>query len=148
MARQTTSGSGIAPDDQPPDCDHETYEEYPLGVRIIEESDDGKSRYRFAAPDHVGVTFADPDMATLYADVYFAVNGFVEDETGERGIPPEIVGAGKHVLAAYMVTQMSIGWVSSFIGTEAERIQRFISWTRDQGAEVRAKAAAETSHDD
>ena len=148
MAHRTTSSADAEPDRQPPREDGSTYEEYPLNVSIVAERDDGETTYRFEAPEHVSVTFTDPKMATLYADIYFAVNGFVEEGTGERGVPPEIVAAGKHVLAAYMVTQTSVGWVASFIGTEAERVQRFVLWTREQGAEVRARAADDSTHVD
>jgi hypothetical protein len=147
MAHQSTSTPSAAPDRQSPGTET-LYEEYPLNVRIIEGQSGAETTYRFEAPEHVHTSFTDPEMATLYADIYFAVNGFVEEETGERGIPPEIVGAGKHVLAAYMVTQMSVDWVCSFIGTEAERVQRFVTWTREQGAEVREAAAEESDHED
>lgn len=147
MTRQPTPSADAQPDRQPcGDCS--TYAAYPLDVRIVEEPGDETTTYRFEAPDHVGATFADPEMATLYADIYFAVNGFVEEGTGERGVPPEVIGAGKHVLVAYMVTQTSVGWVCSFVGTEAERVQRFVDWTREQGAEVRTKAADESTHVD
>jgi hypothetical protein len=112
---------------------------YPLDVRIVETAD---GAYRFAAPEHVGRTFADPEAARLYADVYFAVNGFVEANTGDRGVPPEVVQAGKHALAAYLVVQTSVDWVASFYGSEPQRIERFLTRVREQAAEVRERAAA------
>jgi hypothetical protein len=113
-------------------------ESYPLDVRIVETTED---TYRFEAPEHVGRTFVHPETARLYADVYFAVNGFVEADTGDRGVPPEVVQAGKHALAAYLVVQTSVDWVASFYGSEPQRIERFLARVREQAAEVRAQAA-------
>jgi len=121
------------------------YEEYVLDVRILERDPDDASgpQYRFEAPDHVGVTFDDPETARIYTDVYFAVNGVVEAGTGDRGVPPEVVQAGKDALAAYLVTQTSVDWVASFYGSEPIRIERFISWVADQADDVREQARAE-----
>ena len=113
-------------------------ESYPLDVRIVETAE---STYRFEAPEHVGRTFPDPETARLYADVYFAVNGFVEADTGDRGVPPEVVQAGKHALAAYLAVQTSVDWVASFYGSEPQRIERFLARVREQATEVRAQAA-------
>ena len=115
-------------------------ESYPLDVRIVETTE---GTYRFEAPEHVGRTFADPETARLYADVYFAVNGFVEANTGDRGVPPEVVQAGKHALAAYLAVQTSVDWVASFYGSEPQRIERFLARVREQATEVRVQAAAE-----
>ena len=122
--------------------DERVHEQYVLDVSIIRTRPEGseKPQYRFEAPDHVPVTFSDPEMATLYADVYFAVNGFVEEGTGTRGIPPEVVQAGKHAMAAYLVRQMSLFCVSSFYGTEPTRIERYIGQVREQAASIRAQA--------
>lgn len=116
------------------------YEQYVLDIRIVRVRTDDTPQYRFEAPEHVPMTFSDPEMATLYADVYFAVNGFVEAGTGDRGIPPEVMQAGKHAMAAYLVTQTSMFWVASFYGTEPTRIERYIEQVRDQAAEIRAQA--------
>lgn len=122
--------------------DTSVFKEYPLGVQIIENHSPETSdfQYQFEAPDHVGMTFVDPEMATLYADIFFAVNGFVEDDTGGRGIPPEVVQAGKHALAAYLLVQTSMDWVCSFYGTEPVRIDNFVAQVRKQAEEMRARA--------
>lgn len=132
----------MAMTDAPTGDESDSYREYVLDVRIreVEPADVDGPRYRFEAPEHVGVTFEDPEMATLYADVYFAVNGFVEAETGERGVPPEIVQAGKDTLAAYLTVQTSVDWVASFYGAEPTRIERYISWVREQAVEMRQAA--------
>lgn len=124
-----------------------SYRDYVLDVRIREfhPSDADAPRYRFEAPEHAGITFDDPEMATLYADIYFAVNGFVEAETGNRGVPPEIVQAGKDTLAAYLTVQTSVDWVASFYGAEPTRIERYISWVREQAEEMRAQAAQQST---
>ena len=69
-------------------------EEYVLDVRIVEYDGEDGARYRFEAPEHCEVTFEDPDLARLYADVYFDVNGFQEEGTGDIGVPPAIIQAG------------------------------------------------------
>ena len=121
------------------DAAHESiYKQYILDVRIVtvESSDDGDPRYRFEAPQHRGVEFEDPEMAELYADVYFCTNGFDEEEVGERGIPPVVVGAGRAVLASYLLTQSwtDIHWVGSFFGKKPSRIRNYAD-----GVSTRAK---------
>ncbi|WP_152040743.1 hypothetical protein [Salinigranum salinum] len=131
------------PDDPPHGEERESiHEEYVLGVRVVEVSSpeaDGP-RYRFEAPDHQGREFADPELATLYADVYFCTNGFVEEGTGERGIPPEVIGAGRAVLAAYFLTLPGTDrdWVASFFGKKPHRVRKYVEWVQGQADEVRA----------
>lgn len=121
-----------------------TYEAYILGVRIVEHTtDDGDTLYRFEAPHHEGVEFEDPEMATLYAAVYFDVNGFQEAGTGERGVPPEIIQAGRDTLAAYFLTQpgTDVNWVASFYGVKTSKIERYVSWVRERAEKIRDGAA-------
>ena len=135
---RTEERGGTAPDDG-----ETVYEAYVLGVRIIEvEAGDG-TRYRFEAPEHVGVTFEDPETATLYADVYFDANGFQEEGTGELGVPPAIVQAGRDTLVAYFLTRPygDRYWVASFYGTKPEKIERYVSRVRKRAAKVREGVA-------
>jgi hypothetical protein len=120
------------------------HREYILGVRIVEcRSGDGDRRYRFEAPQHRGIAFDDPDMATLYADVYFDVNGFEEAGTGERGVPPAIIQAGRDTLVAYFLTQpgIDVHWIASFYGEKPAKIQRYVSRVRKRAAGIRDGAA-------
>lgn len=119
------------------------FQEYILGVRIVETtSSDGESRYRFEAPQHQGITFEDSDLAELYADVYFDVNGFEEAGTGTRGVPPTIIQAGRDTLTAYFLTQpgTDINWIASFYGEKPEKIDRYISRVRTRAKEIRRGA--------
>jgi hypothetical protein len=119
----------------------DVYREYVLDVRIVEvDGDDGDVRYRFEAPRHEGRTFENPEMATLYADVYFDVNGFVEAGTGDRGVPPEVIQAGRDTLAAYFLTQPYADrhWVSSFYGKETTVVERYADTVRHRAREIRA----------
>ena len=120
------------------------YREYILGVRIIEinPADGAGACYRFEAPQHQGITFDDSDLAELYADIYFDVNGFEEAGTGDRGVPPEIIQAGRDTLAAYFLTQpgTDINWVASFYGKKPNQIERYVSWVRERSEEIRAGA--------
>ncbi|ADQ67317.1 hypothetical protein C499_07715 [Halogeometricum borinquense DSM 11551] len=119
------------------------HREYLLDVRIVAVRDgDAETRYRFEAPHHVGAVFEDPELAELYADVYFDVNGFDEAGTGDRGVPPEIIQAGRDTLAAYFLTRPGIDtdWVASFFGVKRERIETYVEWVRQRGTEIRAGA--------
>jgi len=120
------------------------YEEYVLDVRIVETtSESGESTYRFEAGAHRGKEFESPDTATLYADVYFCTNGFEEEDTGDRGVPPEVVGAGRAVLASYFLTQPSIDqhWAASFFGVKPHRIREYTEWVRQNAEQIREGAA-------
>lgn len=118
--------------------------EYILEVRIVEltPSGNGDLRYRFEAPHHEGTVFEDREQAELYADMYFDVNGFEEAGTGDRGVPPEIIQAGRDTLAAYFLTQPGTdeNWVASFYGVKPSAVRRYASWVRERGAEIRAGA--------
>lgn len=120
------------------------FREYILDIRIIESvPPNGNSpQYRFEAPQHKGVVFEDSNLAELYVDVYFDVNGFEEEGTGHRGVPPEIIQAGRDTLAAYFLTQpgTDINWVASFYGVKTSKIERYVSWVRQRAAEVREGA--------
>ncbi|GAA0286379.1 hypothetical protein [Halobacterium noricense] len=126
---QSESGAGRAGD---------VHEEYVLGVRILETNGDGV-QYRFDAPDHATVEFEDAAAAELYADVYFDVNGFVEDGTGERGVPPAVVQGGTDTLAAYLVAQsgMNVNWVASFCGRKPGQVEQYLSAVQSRAAEIR-----------
>jgi hypothetical protein len=115
------------------------YREYVLDVRIVEREDEEGVRYRFEAPEHVGVTFDASEKAELYADVYFDVNGFEEAGTGDRGVPPEVIQAGRDTLACYMLTQpyADTNWVASFYGVKPEKIERYRSWVHERAEEIR-----------
>ncbi|MBV0900902.1 hypothetical protein [Haloarcula salina] len=126
-----------------PATDSSTYREYILGVRVVERTTaDGETRYRFEAPDHEGIAFEDAEMATLYADVYFDVNGFQEAGTGERGVPPTIIQAGRDTLVAYLLTQPGIDhyWLASFYGVKREKVTRYVSRVRKRAEGIREGA--------
>ena len=120
-----------------------TYREYVLDVRIVRHTAPvGDDSYRFEAPQHEGIEFDDPDSATLYADVYFDVNGFEEAGTGERGVPPTIIQAGRDTLVAYFLTQpyTDVHWVASFYGERPEKVERYVSRVRKRAAGIREGA--------
>ncbi|NEU56828.1 hypothetical protein [Halorussus sp. MSC15.2] len=137
----------MAESEQPDTSDGErsVYRDYVLDVRIVsvERTGDSDSRYRFEAPEHVGAEFDDPDTAELYADVYFDTNGFQEEGTGERGVPPEVIQAGKDTVAAYFLTRPGVdhNWMASFYGVKPTKIDRYVSWVRDRAEEIREGVA-------
>jgi hypothetical protein len=128
-------------DTTPADRDRPTvYREYLLNVRIVEsQSETGDPVYRFDAPNHGGSIFNDPETAELYADVYFDVNGFEEAGTGERGVPPTIIQAGRDTLVAYLLTQphTDVYWLASFYGEKPEKIQRYVNRVRKRATKIR-----------
>jgi hypothetical protein len=126
------------------DSGESTYREYVLDVRITKnETAEAAIHYRFEAPEHVGVTFADADAAELYADVYFDTNGFQEAGTGDRGVPPEVIQAGRDTLAAYFLTQpyTDVNWVASFYGKKPAKIERYVAGVRSRAEEIREGVA-------
>ena len=129
----------------PSDDTESVYKEYILDVRILEETqpDAETSQYRFDAPQHTPITFDDPETATLYADIYFDTNGFQEAGTGDRGVPPEVMQAGRDTLAAYFLTMpgTDVNWVASFYGKTPPKIERYIASVRQRAQEIRANAA-------
>ena len=127
------------PDDTARERSETVYEMYVLGVRVVEYDDGDGSRYRFEAPEHREVTFEAPEMATLYADVYFDANGFQEEGTGELGVPPAIIQAGRDTLVAYFLTQpyADRNWIASFYGEKPEKIDRYVSRVRKRAANIR-----------
>ena len=117
------------------------HREYVMDVRIVEVEREGGPAYRFEAPAHEGETFDDPENAELYVDVYFDVNGFGEAGTGERGVPPVIIQAGRDTLAAYFLTHDTIDehWVGSFMGVQPGKILRYASRVRDRAENIRER---------
>ena len=118
--------------------------EYILDVRIFAVESEGTTEFHFDAPDHREMVFHDQELAELYADVYFDVNGFEEDGTGERGIPPEIVQGGRDTMAAYLLTQYADDdFVASFYGVTPGKVARYVEWVQTRAEEVRENAVAE-----
>ncbi len=116
------------------------HREYIMDVRVVELDN---SRYRFEAPRHEGIEFEDAGTAELYADIYFDVNGFEEAGTGDRGVPPIIIQAGRDTLAAYLLTQPYADrqWVGSFMGVQPGKIKRYASRVQKRATNIRRKAA-------
>ncbi|ELZ29672.1 hypothetical protein C475_01946 [Halosimplex carlsbadense 2-9-1] len=132
-------------DADPSTAEETVHEDYPLDVRVVEFVPDGAEhpQYRFEAPEHTDISFADPEKATLYADVYFDTNGFQEEGTGHRGVPPEVVQAGRDTMAAYFLTMAGTdtNWVASFYGKKPTEIERYVGAVRRRAEEIRAEAA-------
>jgi len=132
------------PDDEQSAAPTESvHRDYILGVRIVERAAgaDGPV-YRFEAPPHRGIEFDDAETATLYADIYFDVNGFQEAGTGDRGVPPEIIQAGRDTLVAYFLTQplVDVEWIASYYGEKPEKIDRYVARVRKRARLIRERA--------
>jgi hypothetical protein len=131
------------PESAPADTTESLHREYVLDVRIRElhPPDADGPRYRFEAPEHRGIEFDDATDAELYADIYFDVNGFEEAGTGDRGVPPIIIQAGRDTLAAYMLTMpyADTQWVGSFFGIRPGKVKRYASRVRDRATNIRQR---------
>jgi len=127
------------------DSEDRLYREFVKGVEIYDVAGSDGPSYRFVAPNHEGKTFEDPEAAELYADVYFDVNGFEEAGTGERGVPPVIIQAGRDTLAAYFLTHETIDehWVGSFMGVQPGKVLRYASRVQKRAANIREHVEAE-----
>jgi len=139
---EPTAAPESEPGEPTTDAEESIHREYVLDVRIVEcPCPEGSPRYRFEAPRHQGRTFEDPDTAELYADIYFDLNGFEEAGTGERGVPPIIIQAGRDTLAAYFLTQPSIDeqWVGSFLGVQPGKVERYASRVRKRAENIRTR---------
>jgi len=121
--------------------DSPVHRTYLMDVRIVELIGDESTAYRFEAPNHEGSTFADPEKAELYADIYFDVNGFEEAGTGQRGVPPVIIQAGRDTLAAYFLTQPTVDeqWVASFMSVQPGKVIRYASRVQDRAENIRSR---------
>lgn len=107
---------------------------YPYDIRVIRvDREDEPPLYRFEAPGFVEtMEWKDKDAALMYAAVYVAVDGFREEKTGERGIPPEVERDGREAVVAYLTTQrgMSTKWVTRFYDIPAQRVYEYKSRIR------------------
>ncbi len=118
------------------------YRAYADGVQIAEvppeTSGDPGPRYRFDAPQHVAKTFTEPERAELYAAVYFAVDGFREEDTGRKGVPLAVARADDAVLAAYTLAAWdgtSRKWLTRTFDIDHEQVQVWLDDVRDRAAE-------------
>lgn len=87
-----------------------TITDFGNGVTIVEDTaKNGKVTYGVRTPhtsshDKGGRWWESPEAAELYAHVYIAVDGFREEKTNRRGIPPAVALAGKPEVVSYMLT--------------------------------------------
>lgn len=135
--------------DVPVDDIAESVAEFPRGVKIekylnvgtvLPTTDETEYVYRVTVPNASELpTFEELDSAELWVDVYFAVGGFVEDDTGGRGVPPEVAAAGKEVLTAYLMTrpEADVESVADFFDVSKNTIYSYLSRARSRGKDAR-----------
>jgi len=125
-----------------------TIHEYPeLGTLRVASTGEGsdsllgpKTVYRVDTPATSELPKFDTlDSAELWVDVYFAVGGFTEEDTGERGVPPEVAIADREVLAAYLMTHADtdIDQLAEFFDVSKNTIYSYLSRARARGEEAR-----------
>lgn len=124
------------------ESDERVVDAFPGGARIVEvlTPSTAAPRYRFEAL-LCDAGFNDLEGARLYADVYFAVGSFCEDDTGTRGIPPAVSAAGTDSLAAYLLSRphTSAEWVKSFFQVDQETLDHFVASVRSRAEAVRSR---------
>lgn len=121
------------------DTTSETIEEYGHGCRIVRTEENGYTEYHYEnALGHVK-SFELLEKAKLYADVHTVMGGFREEKTGERGVPPAVARAREDVLAAYLVSNPTMGveWAARFFDVDEEVIREYTQMVRDRAAEQR-----------
>lgn len=126
------------------------YRSYADGVRIAavppKVADGPQPLYRFDAPQHEPVTFADPEHAELYAAVYFAVDGFRAETVGRKGVPLAVARADDAVIAAYTLAAWdgtSRKWLTRTFGVDHEQVQTWLDAVRERAGDHPALADGE-----
>lgn len=114
-------------------------EDYGDGCEIVEETIDGYTKYHFDGPLGRVKSFENPDKARLFADVYEVMGGFREEKTGERGLPPAVARAREDVIAAYLVSNPSMGveWVARFYDVDEDVVRNYCQMVQERAEEQR-----------
>jgi len=112
------------------------------GYQIVRETTDGYTKYHFEGPLDRLKSFENPDRARLYANVYEVTGGFREEKTGERGVPPAIARAREDVLAAYLVSNPSMGvtYVARAFDVEEDVVRNYCQMVQERAQEQREGA--------
>jgi alkanesulfonate monooxygenase SsuD/methylene tetrahydromethanopterin reductase-like flavin-dependent oxidoreductase (luciferase family) len=86
-------------------------------------------------------SFDNPDKARLYTNVQTVINGFREEKTGERGVPPSV--AREDVVMVYLVAQppMSMELVARHFDVSEDRIREYIRALRNRAKEEGSEQA-------
>jgi DNA-binding CsgD family transcriptional regulator len=114
--------------------------------QIPDEESLSGSYYELEAPLYRGdVRFEDPELAELYADVYWCADMFSENETGERGVPPRVARRGQEAIVAYCIARSpgtSVEWAAAEFDVSEDTVRTYLSRVRRQ-AEVQREAYEE-----
>lgn len=73
------------------------------------------------------------------------MGGFLEEKTGERGVPPAVARARDDVLMAYLAAQptMSITWVARHFDLPEDRVREYIKSLRNRAEQQRDETSTE-----
>jgi hypothetical protein len=110
-----------------------TVAEYEHGTAIVL---DESGQYYYVNPmgDRVRA-FESESRAQLYADIQTVVDGFREDKTGERGVPPAVARAfDENLLMAYHVATPSMGvtWTARAFGVDEDEVRSAVGVIQDR----------------
>jgi len=119
--------------------DTEVVEDYSDSLQVVREQREHEDLYHFEGPMGQIKSFYNPDKARLYADVYEVMGGFREEKTGDRGVPPAVARAREDVLAAYLVSNPTMGveWVARAWEVEEDIVRNYCQMVQDRAEEQR-----------
>jgi len=117
----------------------EVVEEYSHDCQLVREVENGYERYHYEGPLGRVKSFASESKARLYADVQTVIGGFREEKTGERGVPPAVARAREDVLAAYLVSNPSMGveWVARAWEIDEDHVRNYCQMVQQRAEEQR-----------
>ncbi|MDS0223820.1 hypothetical protein NDI54_21050 [Haloarcula sp. S1AR25-5A] len=114
-------------------------EEYAHNCQIVREDEGEYERYHYENPMGRVKSFDSLDRARLYADVQTVMGGFRDEKIGERGVPPAVARAREDVLAAYLVSNptMGIEWVARSFGVDEDVVRNYCQMVQERAEKKR-----------
>jgi hypothetical protein len=119
-------------------------EEYPDGSRIVHEERMYPDLYHFEREGEIRLkSFKNPDKARLYADLYEVVDGFKEDNTGTRGVPPTIARDREEIRMAYFTATMSSTYAAGAFEVEESEVLTAVYRVRERAKTLRSQQTSD-----
>jgi hypothetical protein len=115
-------------------------EEYSHDCQLVREVNEKHQRFHYEGPLGRVKSFESEEKARLYADVQTVTGGFREEKTGERGVPPAVARAREDVLAAYLVSNPTMGveWVARAWEIDEDVVRNYCQMVQRRAKEQRS----------
>ena len=114
-------------------------EEYPNGCRIVHEERNYPDLYHFERPERRLESFENLEKARLYADAYEVTDGFDEENTGTRGVPPTVARDRGDIRIAYFVASMSVTYAAHVFEIDKESVLHHVRCVLERADEQRSQ---------